>query len=230
MKTVEGGLNFLKDGSLPHRGTMAFIKDCLFTSGFAPFKMPRIDPYHINSIQAEHSQGNSNFNLKSSLNDAQISGLVSTTKITRVASKFGKKFAMKVEALCDKIELSGGYTMNGQIVVLPIKGVGKANVSMSDVTALIDFRGDFLDKNGETFINLTSFKIKLTPKHTYFFFENIFNGDPVLSETINSFMNDNMELLTEALIPGYEEKLGGEFKIIANKIFQNVPMKLIFPE
>ena len=192
--------------------------------------MPIIDPYIIKSMQAQHTQGNSNFNLKSSLNNAQISGLVSTAKVTRVASKFGKKFALKVEAFCDKIEVSGGYTMNGQILVLPINGIGKTNISMTDVKALLDFRGDFLNKNGETFINLTSLKIKLAPKHTFFFFENIFNGDPALSETINNFMNENWEVVTSTIVPGYEEKLGEEIKIVANSVFNNVPMKLIFPE
>lgn len=192
--------------------------------------MPIIDPYHINAIEAQHTQGNSNFGLKSSLNNAQINGLVTATKITRVATKFGKKFAMNVEALSDKIEISGGYKMDGQIVVLPIKGDGNCNVSMSDVIARIEFRGNFIEKNGDTYIDLTSLKIKLTPAHTYFHFENIFNGDPVLSETINTFMNTNSELVADTLVPGYTDKLGDAFKDVANGVFQNVPMKLIFPE
>jgi len=211
VKTIHGGLNFFK-------------------KGYSPLKIPILDPYHVKFIEAQHAQGNSNFNLRSSLKNANVIGLIETTKITRVASKFGKKFALKVETFSDNFEISGDYTMKGQILVLPINGIGKCNVSMTDVKAVLDFRGDFIEKNGETYVNLSSLKVKLTPKHTYFLFENVFNGDPTLSQTINSFMNENWLEVTNTLVPGYEDKLGEEFKVVANFVFNNFPFKLIFPE
>lgn len=192
--------------------------------------MPAIDPYFIDHIKAEHESGNSNFNLRSSMTNTELRGVVSTISINRVATKFNKSFGLKAQAVIKNIQLIGNYTMNGQILVLPIKGVGNANLTLTDVDALIDLRGDYFDKDGETYVNVTNFKLKLTPKHAYFLFENVFNGDAALSETINSFMNENWELVANTLVPGYELKLGDRFQKVANKFFDVIPLNYIFPE
>lgn len=192
------------------------------------FKLPPLDPYHVDYIEAAHSGGTSNFNLKSMIKNANVTGL-SLPKVVRVATKFDKKFGLKAEVK-GNLKVYGDYTMSGQIVVLPIKGDGKANMTLTEITTLVDLRGDFFDKNGQTYINITKFTLKLTPKYAKYYFENIFNGDPVLSETINNFMNDNSELVSNTLLPGYSEKLGEKFIVVANQIFHNVPVKMIFPE
>lgn len=211
VKASENGLKFFKDG-------------------FPALGIPATDPYFIDHIGAQHESGNSNFNLRSSLNNTELRGVVSYIKVSRVATKFSKSFGMKSQAVVDNIQLIGDYTMNGQILVLPIKGIGKANLTLTDVDILIDMRGDFFEKDGEKYINVNNFKLKLGPKHASFIFENVFNGDAALSETINSFMNEHWELVIKTLIPGYELALGERFGKIANKFFHAIPMKFIFPE
>lgn len=198
-----------------------------FKSG--AFNIPALDPFRIDYAEAAHSAGSSNFNLKSSLKDVDVIGL-STVNITRVATKFAGKVALKAEGTVKHLEISGNYKMVGQIVVLPIKGVGKVNISLDDITARVELRGEYFEKNNETFIDVMNFKVKLTPKHAKIFFENVFNGDAALSATINNFMNENWEVVINTLLPGYEERLGEKFREISNRIFKNVPMKMIFPE
>lgn len=192
--------------------------------------MPAIDPYFIDYIKTDHEAGNSNFNLRSSLNNTELRGVVSTIKLTRVATKFDKGFGMKIQAMLGNLQLIGDYTMNGQIVVLPIKGVGKVNLTLTEVKALIDMRGEYFDKDGDQYININTFKLKLTPKHASYVFENVFNGDAALSKTINTFMNENWEVVANTLIPGYELKLAERFEKITNLVFKSIPMKIIFPE
>lgn len=192
--------------------------------------MPPIDPYRIKSSSAEHSGGNANFHLSSTLKEVDLFG-ISTANVTRVATKFANnKLVMKAEVKVKNMELSGDYTMVGQILVLPIKGIGKTNITLEDVTARIELKADHIEKDGETYMNITTFKLKLTPKFAHFYFENVFKGDPVLTNTINNFMNENWELVFNTLFPGYEAKWSENFKEIGNKIFNNVPMKIIFPE
>lgn len=192
--------------------------------------IPSVDPFHFDYIEAVHSAGNKNFNLKSSLKNVEVSGFASNTKVTRAASKFDKNFAIKSESKTKSVKIIGDYTMEGKILVLPIKGVGKANITLTDVTGISEFRGNFFDVDGETYINITSTKLKLTPQHAYFSFENIFKDDPALSETINTFMNENWELVLNTLMPEYVARIGESSKDIANKVFQKVPMKMVFLE
>lgn len=190
--------------------------------------IPIVDPYFLDYAVAEHSKGNSNFNLKSSLTNSTVSGLATSTKFTRVATRFDKKFGLKAEGRIKDIKIVGDYTMSGKLLVLPINGVGKANVTLTGVSVAVDLRGDYFTKNGETYIDITSFKVKLSATGATFRFENIFKGDPVLTETINNFMNENWELMTATLLPDYETKLGSRFKEIANLVFHRTPMRMIF--
>jgi hypothetical protein len=210
-KSVEGALRFFKDGN-------------------ELLQIPSTDPLMVDSIEADHAGGNSNFNLKSSLKNISITGLTSSTKISRTAVKFDKKFGIKLEAKIARLGIECDYKMNGQILVLPIKGIGKANVSLSDLTVLFDVRGDFFVKDNETYINATSMKVKITPKKANYFFENIFNGDAALSANINSFMNENWEVVASTLLPGYEPKLALKLIDIANRVFNEIPAKMLFPE
>lgn len=200
-------------------------------SGNTFFDTPPIDPFKIDQAEVDHSSGNANFNLKSSLHNADLRGFSTSAKVTRVATKFDKHFQMKIEAKVKKVEILGDYMMSGKILVLPIRGIGFANITMNDVTILINIRGEYFEKNSETFIKVTSLKFTLTPKHASFYFSDIFKGDKVLSDTINGFMNENWLLMLDALIPGYSEKMSEKFKNeCANIVFEKVPMKNIFLE
>lgn len=190
--------------------------------------MPAIDPYFIDFIEADHVTGNTNFNLKSSLKSTELKGLATSLKITRVALKLGKKFGLKAEVKLPSLQLNGDYTMKGQILVLPILGSGKTNITLANVTGLVDIKGDFFDKNGDTYINVTSLSIKLSPNRAFYVFENIFKGDRVLSDTINSFMNENWKDMLDTLLPQYLQKLSYRFQVVANQLFHNIPMKKIF--
>jgi Haemolymph juvenile hormone binding protein (JHBP) len=84
--------------------------------------------------------------------------------------------------------------MNGQILVLPIRGEGFANVSMNELTTRHELKGDyFTGKDNNTYINITEYKIKFKPKWVIYRFDNLFNGDKLLGQTMNKFMNDNWE-------------------------------------
>lgn len=229
---IEGALHFLKDGLILHsiNPLTFFSKQSKTFLGSPALNIVSIDPYRIDFAMATHTAGNTNFNLKSSLKDVDVRGLVEFTKVLRVATKFDKKFGLKTETQTENLEISGDYTMNGQILVLPIRGIGKTNITLTDVTTLVDIRGDYIMKDGDTYIDVTSLKIKLKPKRARFYFENIFNGDKVLSETINKFMDENWEVVANTLLPDYEILLGERFKAVSNNIFRNVPMKMIFPE
>jgi len=195
--------------------------------GNKDFGIPSIDPLFLKYAEVNHAGGTSSFNLKSSLKNINLSGL-SSSKVKRVAVKFDKKFGVKAEALTPKIDLIGEYSMKGQIVMLPINGFGKCSISMTNVSTTADLRGDYIEKDGETYINVTSFKLKLKPQHMKLNFENLFNGDKALSQTLNNFMNENWELVANQMLPGYEKHFGELFKGIAGKIFSAVPMKFMF--
>lgn len=182
----------------------------------------------IESVSVESAGATSAFSLRSSFQNAEIQGL-STSVLQRTAAKFTPKFALKSDAYTERLDFVGQYKMKGQILVLPIVGEGFANISMNQLLTRHELHGEYFQgPDNNTYINITSYKIKFKPKWVKMRFDNLFNGDKVLGETMNKFMNDNWEPVFFGLIPGYEEKFGEKFKKVANILFHQVPSKLIF--
>jgi Haemolymph juvenile hormone binding protein (JHBP) len=137
-----------------------------------------------------HGGNNSRFNLKSTFKDVKIHGL-STSKLNRTSINLDK-FKIKSDIYTERLEMVGNYDMKGQVVFLPLEGRGKANISMHKLTSRHELFGEYYTKpDGETYINITDYKIKFKPKRVVFSFENLFNGDKNLGRTMNKFMNDN---------------------------------------
>lgn len=197
--------------------------------GIPSLDLPSIEPMKIKSVSVEQLGATSAFNLRSSFKNSEIHGL-SQSVLQKTVAKF-KKFGMKSDAYTDRLDFVGHYKMNGQILILPITGDGFANVSMHHLTTRHEMSGEYyqgVDDN--TYVNITSYKIKFKPKWVTFRFDNLFNGDKVLGETMLRFMNDNWEPVFNGMIPGYEEKFGDKFRSVANILFHQVPFKLIFLE
>lgn len=106
-----------------------------------------------------------------------------------------------------------------------------SNVSMHGLTTRHDMAGVYYTANdNQTYINITSYKVKFSPKKVIFRFDNLINGDPTLSNAMNQFMNDNWEPVFDGIIPGFEKEFGKKFAALSNVIFSQVPADLIFPE
>lgn len=142
------------------------------------------------------------------------------------------KFKLKTETFTEQLDFVGKYEMSGKIIYLPITGEGRANISMHELSSVHELKGDYFTKpeDGETYINVTDYRIKFKPKRVTFQFENLFQGDKVLGQTMNQFMNENWKAVFNGLAPDYEKFFGAKFKDFANNVFKNVPMKKIFLE
>lgn len=60
--------------------------------------------------------------------------------------------------------------------------------------------------------------------------DNLFNGDPVLSQVGNAFINENTDVFVSELIPGLEKSLSKSFLEIVNVIMTDVTFDELFPE
>ena len=138
-------------------------------------------------------------------------------------------FHSKSDIYTERLDFIADYDMKGQIMYFPVEGRGKANISMQQLTSRHEFFGSYFTKpDGETYINITDYKISFKPKKVSFSFENLFNGDKNLGETMNRFMNQNWKPVFNGLVPEFEKFFGEKFKSIVNNVFGNVPMKQIF--
>lgn len=59
-------------------------------------------------------------------------------------------------------------------------------------------------------------------------FENLFNGDKLLSESTNRFLNENWTEILRELKPVLTKAIGGIYRAIADPIFNKFPYEELF--
>ncbi|KAL5274241.1 hypothetical protein ACFFRR_000791 [Megaselia abdita] len=196
----------------------------LLKDGNKEFGVPQLEPMTIKSLVVD--SGNAPINLKQSLKNIKVNDLISSSKVVRYRTQLDKHLII-CDSFSGKIEILGDYTMSGRILLLPITGSGKANLTL--VNTKIEHRliGEPYEQDGVKYMKLKDYKVSFDPKRVYIHFENLFN-DKVLSETMNRFLNENWEIAFNELKIGYSKSFGKIFKEISNRIFTKVPFDQIF--
>jgi hypothetical protein len=87
----------------------------------------------------------------------------------------------------------------------------------------------YLDKNGEEKIRITDFKLKVSVGTGTLKFDNLFGGDRLLGDAVNSAINSNFDLFLKELLPLVEKALSDSFKTIADNIVRQFTFAQLFP-
>ncbi|XP_014285326.1 protein takeout [Halyomorpha halys] len=123
------------------------------------------------------------------------------------------------------IEILGDYTISGKVLVLPIQGTGKSNITMVDVEAKVTIKLKEVNSNGKHYIQAESVDLKIAPKKTTFDFQNLFNGDKLLGANMNAFLNENHDQIIKELNPAMSKGLSQKIGETINQILSKIPLK-----
>ncbi|XP_008485058.1 protein takeout-like, partial [Diaphorina citri] len=139
-------------------------------------------------------------------------------------------YKISLDADLDKpIILDGMYRIKGNILVLPIVGFGKSNLTLTNFRCHMAISAKPIEKDGRTYWQVEEFVFKLKASRLYVKLENLFNGDKALGDNMNRFLNDNWEILLQEMQPAFEDNLAAAFKEITNRMFLKTPIDLILP-
>lgn len=164
----------------------------LFTKGIENLGVPSIDPVKLDDINID---GNG---LKLRFTNAELYG-VGKSQITDFKVNLDEeKFVL---AFKGNMTLSAKYTIDGQILILPIKGQGDAKVKAQNLDVTISSKmTHFKDDKGEHF-KLVSPSYNYNIGRTKFEFQNLFNGNKQLSDATHAFANGNWRQIMDDLAP-----------------------------
>ncbi|XP_017844864.1 uncharacterized protein LOC108601476 [Drosophila busckii] len=115
---------------------------------------------------------------------------------------FGKNIDKKHELKfkVPRLSLVGPYDIKGKVLILPISGSGKSNMTMVNAELTFSFTGKSVEKNGEMYMEATNVNLLTKPERCYYQFSNLFNGDKALGDNMNAFLNDNWEAIFKEYI------------------------------
>jgi Zn-dependent metalloprotease len=83
-------------------------------------------------------------------------------------------------------------------------------------------------KKGKTHMKYVSGKAKIQPGSVFFRFENLFNGDKILGEQINTVINENWKVFYEDMEETFEEVVMQIVINMVNKFFAKVSIEEAF--
>lgn len=203
------------------------IRDAIVSmaKGLKSFKILPIEPLAVDSIKIGSSEGS--ISLKQEYRNIKIHGLTKNLKLNNYQVDWDN-LIFTSEAFNTRVDFIADYKLEGKILLLPIRGEGKCNISMHDLRTKHEAYYEKFEKDGDIYMRLTKYIIKFSPDHITLQFDNLFNGDPILGEQMHKFLNQNSDLIFKEFQASYEETFGLVFAEITNNIFTRVPMNKIF--
>lgn len=96
--------------------------------------------------------------------------------------------------------------------------------------ANVRLNGRTVDRDGQQYVKFDSLTMKVIVGNARFQLENLFNGDPVLGQLGNQFINENSKLFVDEMIPGFEKNLAKTFLDIVNVVLKDVTFDEMFPD
>ncbi|XP_055681534.1 uncharacterized protein LOC129788972 [Lutzomyia longipalpis] len=199
-----------------------------FWDGKKEIELPHLDPLKIkNATLVQEGRGAINFVLQ--FRDFDFIGY-RDSKILDARGwpeNFDGTIAeMSVKA--PKFTLIGPYTINGNLLLLPIQGSGTSNVTLNNLVGRMKFRLKKVIKDGEVYASAEKLKLNINISRMYMEFENLFNGNPELEQYAKQFLNENWKLVFEDIKPSAMKTFGQIWQDILNHVLSRIPVKEFF--
>lgn len=96
--------------------------------GYPKLRIPAIEPFELPSLEIDHGKGSSKaVSIDLKLKDVKIMGLTSTKLDSLKIDVDNHKLSGQV-SFGKPLEITGQYTVNGKVLVLPITGNGPCKI------------------------------------------------------------------------------------------------------
>lgn len=197
-----------------------------FKDGVPALGLASLDPLRIDAMDIV--QGDGPVAIELNFKDVDISGFKDV--IVKKAKGFTESpHVMEMNLLLPVTSLIGKYKINGKVLILPIQGEGHSNMTMVNCDFTMKWNGALEKRsNGKEYYKMNKIKATLDTTRFYMQLTNLFNGDKLLGDNMNQFLNDNWEDILKELKPAIIASFTNIFRAIIVNVFENVPYNELF--
>ncbi|XP_020288990.1 protein takeout-like [Pseudomyrmex gracilis] len=191
--------------------------------GVPEYNIPSLEPLKLKKLVVSPANG-----LRIHATDVNVYG-ASNFHISKVKVNLDTmRFAVNVEL--PNISVEGKYDVDGKVLLLPIRGSGPMSGNFSNCIGACKISGErYFDKNGVEKLRIKEFRLKVSVGKGSLKLDNLFDGERVLGDVINSAINNNFDLFTRELMPLVEMALSDAFQNIADNIVEQFTLAQLFP-
>nr|AEY81370.1 take out [Bactrocera dorsalis] len=197
--------------------------------GDTSINLRQIDPIDTGTLTLKQGADNP-VNIDLTFSNNKIYGVANATAYK--ARGFGKDLTKKHE-LRFKVpvaSLIGDYKIQGRILILPISGSGKNNITMIDAELILQWEGVPVEKDGETYMKTDKFRAIVKPSRVFFELQNLFNGDKALGDNMNLFLNENWKEIYQEVDVTFSKEISKLMSSIIDSVLDKTPYNKLFVE
>uniref|UniRef100_A0A0A1WZA1 Protein takeout n=1 Tax=Zeugodacus cucurbitae TaxID=28588 RepID=A0A0A1WZA1_ZEUCU len=167
-----------------------------YTNGIPEIGLSDVEKLSLNNITITKVNGQSPVTLNLAFKKMYLHGIRNVT-VQRVVGFEKDLLNSKFEAYVTipNLVVDGEYVSSGKVLVLPMDATGYAKIELrkTKLGMKMKFEEDFRD--GKQYGKIKALKCKLEPELIVMKFDNLFNGNKQLGESMNQMINDNWKTL-----------------------------------
>jgi len=185
-------------------------------TGIPENNIPVLDPMLIDSLSL--TQGGT---VRTTFSNMQVKGL--SKLITNSVTADPDRMTLRVKLTIPELRIIGKYTTSGRILLLDVEGAGTFWNVLGNV--VVDGNSNLVLKGSppNQIIQVADQNLDIQVSKIRLQLNNLFNGDPVLGQSINTFLNDNSQQVFAELKPEISKQVGGLVLKVMNDALSALP-------
>ncbi|KAJ8865489.1 hypothetical protein PR048_027473 [Dryococelus australis] len=149
--------------------------------GDAKYHIPVLDPLHLEHVDIAQGTGPVKINLI--LDDVNVRGLKEAELKAVSFDEQKKEISIELFVKGQALSVDSKYKIDGQVLVLPIKGNGDVNLKVDNVGATFKCGYNLVNgEDGKEYIKIKDSSLDFTLTKAVFDFRNLFNGNKALGK------------------------------------------------
>ncbi|NJI29826.1 JHBP domain-containing protein, partial [Aeromonas veronii] len=185
-----------------------------------------LDPLRIEEMDIVQGEGPVNIVLN--FKNVDITGF-SDVIVKKAKGITANPNVMEMNLVIPMASLVGSYKIKGKVLILPIQGEGTSNMTMANCDFLMKWNGGLQKRaDGKEYYQMNKIKATFDTTRFYMQLSNLFNGDKLLGDNMNQFLNDNWQDILKELKPSIIGAFTKIFRAIITNVFENVPYTDLF--
>ncbi|PNF31913.1 hypothetical protein B7P43_G07906, partial [Cryptotermes secundus] len=193
--------------------------------GIPQLKIPPMDPLLIPELSVDHASGP--VTIDSTFRNLHIQG-ITNFRVRKVSTDL-ENYRMQFDVAFPYVQSHGDCEINGKILMLPISGSGDCWNNYTGITAIGLLIGHKESRDGQDYMKVDEFKFSIGMNHADIHFNNLFNGNKELGESMNELFSQNWEAVFQELKPLVDETISAILTDVARKVFERFPFAELFP-
>ncbi|CAG9787830.1 unnamed protein product [Diatraea saccharalis] len=161
-----------------------------FSKGLPELGVPALDPFVIDQLPIQLP------GIKVTFHEGKATGLRKCE--VRNVEAFLEKNIFNLEVKCN-ITIKGKYTAVGRLLLFPINGEGDSKIKIINSIIALNIKTKYYkDSEGRDHFGIKSYKYTFDyGERIIYTINNLFKGNPELSNTVLQFLNENWRIVTE---------------------------------